>query len=376
MGLFSFFKQDKKAPQKQEQTVAQPEPVEISVAEESANIEVADEVAAEVAPEIVSEPEPAPVASAAETAKEEKDLEAGLEKTRTGIFSKLARAVAGRSRVDESVLDDLEEVLITSDVGVETTVKIIRRLEERVARDKYMNAAELNSILREEVTELLERNDIDAKYDTAAREGVPMVVMVVGVNGVGKTTTIGKLAAQLRKLGKKVYIGAADTFRAAAIDQLEVWAERAGATIVRQQMGSDPASVAFDTLKSAVANGADVVLIDTAGRLHNKVGLMNELTKIRNVMAKVIPDAPHEVMLVLDGSTGQNAFEQAKQFTQATQVTSLAITKLDGTAKGGVVIGISDQFQIPVRYIGVGEGIDQLQIFDRKRFVDTLFSDK
>ncbi|MDR2885178.1 MAG: signal recognition particle-docking protein FtsY [Rikenellaceae bacterium] len=297
-----------------------------------------------------------------------------MEKTRTGLFSKLARAVAGRSRVDESVLDDIEEALITSDVGVETTVKIIRRLEERVAKDKYMNSAELNSILRDEVASLLQENEIDAKYDVAAAEGVPFVVMVVGVNGVGKTTTIGKLAAQLRKIGKKVYIGAADTFRAAAIDQLEVWADRAGATIVRQQMGSDPASVAFDTLKSAVANHADVVLIDTAGRLHNKVGLMNELTKIRNVMAKVIPDAPHEVMLVLDGSTGQNAFEQAKQFTQATQVTSLAVTKLDGTAKGGVVIGISDQFGVPVRYIGVGEGIDQLQIFDRKSFVNALFS--
>ena len=311
-----------------------------------------------------------------QAAEERRELNAGLEKTKQGLFSKLARAVAGRSKVDESMLDDLEEVLITSDVGVETTVKIIRRIEERVARDKYMNASELQSILRDEIASLLEENHgDDASFGVDAREGEPYVIMVVGVNGAGKTTTIGKLAAQLRKAGKKVYIGAADTFRAAAIDQLAVWAERAGATMIRQEMGSDPASVAFDTLKSAKANGADVVLIDTAGRLHNKIGLMNELTKIRNVMSKVIPDAPHEVMLVLDGSTGQNAFEQARQFTQATAVTSLAITKLDGTAKGGVVIGISDQFKIPVRYIGIGEGIDQLKIFDRREFVDALFGD-
>ncbi len=317
-------------------------------------------------------------AAAPETAaSERRELDAGLEKTKQGLFGKLARAVAGRSKVDDALLDDLEEVLITSDVGVETTVKIIRRIEERVARDKYMNAAELQSILRDEIALLLEENHgDDASFGLDAREGEPYVVMVVGVNGAGKTTTIGKLAAQLRKAGKKVYIGAADTFRAAAIDQLGVWAERAGAVMIRQDMGSDPASVAFDTLKSAKANGADVVLIDTAGRLHNKVGLMNELTKIRNVMSKVIPDAPHEVMLVLDGSTGQNAFEQARQFTQATQVTSLAITKLDGTAKGGVVIGISDQFRIPVRYIGIGEGIDQLKIFDRREFVDALFGDR
>ena len=302
------------------------------------------------------------------------DLTAGLEKTKEGLFGKLARAVAGKSKVDDEVLDQLEEVLITSDVGVETTVKIIRRIEERVARDKYMNSSELQSILREEITALLQERDGEAEdFGLEVREGTPFVVMVVGVNGAGKTTTIGKLAAQLNKAGKKVWIGAADTFRAAAIDQLQVWADRAGATMIRQEMGSDPASVAFDTLKSAVANHADVVLIDTAGRLHNKIGLMNELTKIRNVMAKVIPDAPHEVLLVLDGSTGQNAFEQARQFTQATQVTSLAITKLDGTAKGGVVIGISDQFRIPVRYIGVGEGIDQLQLFDRRSFVDALF---
>ena len=311
-----------------------------------------------------------------EAREERRQLDAGLEKTKTGLFSKLARAVAGRSTVDADVLDDLEEVLITSDVGVETTVKIIRRIEERVARDKYMNASELQRILREEVAALLEEaHATEGNFGLDARPGEPYVVMVVGVNGAGKTTTIGKLAAQLTKAGRKVWIGAADTFRAAAIDQLKVWADRAGATMIRQEMGSDPASVAFDTLTSAKANGADVVLIDTAGRLHNKINLMNELTKIRNVMSKVIPGAPHEVMLVLDGSTGQNAFEQARQFTQATQVTSLAITKLDGTAKGGVVIGISDQFRIPVRYIGIGEGVDQLRIFDRREFVDALFGD-
>ena len=301
------------------------------------------------------------------------DLNKGLAKTKEGVFSKLARAVAGKSKVDDEVLDNLEEILITSDVGVDTTVRIIERIEKRVATDKYMNTAELNAILRDEITAMLEENrNNEGALSFERQNGNPFVIMVVGVNGVGKTTTIGKLAAKLTKAGKKVYIGAADTFRAAAIDQLAVWAERAGATMIRQEMGSDPASVAFDTLRSAVANNADVVLIDTAGRLHNKIGLMNELTKIRNVMAKVIPDAPHDVMLVLDGST--NAFEQAKQFTQATKVTSLTITKLDGTAKGGVVIGISDQFKIPVRYIGVGEGIDQLQVFDRKEFVDSLFS--
>ena len=309
--------------------------------------------------------------------QQKQELSEGLQKTKEGFFSKLARAVAGRSTVDADVLDDLEEVLITSDVGVETTVKIINHIEERIARDKYMNTSELNAILRDEIAQLMEESHSSQQdFGLEVKEGTPYVMMVVGVNGAGKTTTIGKLAAQLTKAGRKVYIGAADTFRAAAIDQLAVWAERAGATMIRQEMGSDPASVAFDTLKSAVANGADVVLIDTAGRLHNKVGLMNELTKIRNVMAKVIPDAPHEVMLVLDGSTGQNAFEQARQFTQATQVTSLTITKLDGTAKGGVVIGISDQFHIPVRYIGIGEGIDQLRIFDRRQFVDALFGEK
>ncbi len=313
----------------------------------------------------------------AEEAREREELKAGLERTKTGFFSKLARAVAGRSTIDMDVLDDLEEVLITSDVGVETTVKIIRRIEERVARDKYMNTSELQGILRSEIAALMEEaHATEGNFGLDAKPGEPYVVMVVGVNGAGKTTTIGKLAAQLTKAGKKVWIGAADTFRAAAIDQLKVWADRAGATMIRQEMGSDPASVAYDTLTSAKANGADVVLIDTAGRLHNKVGLMNELTKIRNVMGKVIPDAPHEVMLVLDGSTGQNAFEQAKQFTQATQVTSLVITKLDGTAKGGVVIGISDRFNIPVRYIGIGEGIDQLQIFDRHDFVNALFGNE
>lgn len=318
-----------------------------------------------------------PAEQAAEQKREREELAEGLQKTKSGLFSKLARAVAGRSTVDVEVLDNLEEVLITSDVGVETTVKIIRSIEERIARDKYMNTSELNAILRDEIASLLEQSHTSTEdFGIEVKEGMPYVMMVVGVNGAGKTTTIGKLAAQLVKAGRKVYIGAADTFRAAAIDQLAVWAERAGATMIRQEMGSDPASVAYDTLKSAVANKADVVLIDTAGRLHNKVGLMNELTKIRNVMAKVIPDAPHEVMLVLDGSTGQNAFEQAREFTRATKVTSLTITKLDGTAKGGVVIGISDQFHIPVRYIGIGEGIDQLRMFDRREFVDALFGDK
>lgn len=307
---------------------------------------------------------------------ERKELEAGLEKTKEGFFGKLKRAIAGRTTVDADVLDDLEEVLITSDVGVDTTVKIIERIEARVARDKYLNTEELQYILRDEIAQLMEESHRSTEdFGIEVKEGTPFVLMVVGVNGAGKTTTIGKLAAQLTKAGRKVYIGAADTFRAAAIDQLAVWAERAGATMVRQEMGSDPASVAYDTLRSAVANNADVVLIDTAGRLHNKVGLMKELTKIRNVMSKVIPDAPHDVMLVLDGSTGQNAFEQAKQFTEATQVTSLTITKLDGTAKGGVVIGISDKFHIPVRYIGIGEGIDQLKMFDRKEFVRAMFGD-
>ncbi|MGN0186336.1 MAG: signal recognition particle-docking protein FtsY [Paludibacteraceae bacterium] len=306
--------------------------------------------------------------------KEKKQvLDQGLQKTKEGVFAKLARAVAGKSKVDDDVLDGLEEALITSDVGVETTLNIIERIEKRVARDKYVNTSELNAILREEVVALLTENEHGEQSDFAAPlPAKPYVIMVVGVNGVGKTTTIGKLAYQYKKAGKKVYLGAADTFRAAAVEQLCIWGERVGVPVVKQKMGADPASVAYDTLMSAKANDADVVLIDTAGRLHNKVNLMNELTKIRNVMSKVIPDTPHEVLLVLDGSTGQNAFEQAKQFTKATQVTSLAITKLDGTAKGGVVIGISDQFKIPVKYIGLGEGMEHLQVFDKSEFVDSL----
>lgn len=302
-------------------------------------------------------------------------LDKGLEKTKESVLSKISRAIAGKSRVDDDVLDNLEEALITSDVGVETTIKIIERIQDRVARDKYMGTDELNLILKEEIANLLEENN--SVYEDKVTYGDdirPYVIMVVGVNGVGKTTTIGKLAAQLTKNGKKVFLGAADTFRAAAIEQLSVWAERSNSTIIKQQMGSDPASVAFDTLSSAKKNNADVVIIDTAGRLHNKINLMNELSKIRNVMQKVIPDAPHEVLLVLDGSTGQNAFEQAKQFTIATEVTALALTKLDGTAKGGVVLGISDQFKIPVKFIGVGEGVEDLQLFDRKAFVNSLFT--
>lgn len=308
--------------------------------------------------------------------KEKKEtLDKGLEKTKTSVFSKLTKAVAGKSKVDEEVLDNLEEVLVTSDVGVETTLKIIQRIEERVAKDKYVGTAELNGILKEEIASLLAEHNKSDNVDFAIPEGKnPYVIMVVGVNGVGKTTTIGKLAYQFKKAGLSVVLGAADTFRAAAVDQLTIWSERAGVPIVSQGMNADPASVAFDTLQSAVSQNADVVLIDTAGRLHNKINLMNELTKIRRVMEKVIPDAPHDVMLVLDGSTGQNAIEQAKQFTKATQVSSLALTKIDGTAKGGVVIGISDQFKIPVRYIGVGEGMDDLQVFNRIEFVDSLFS--
>ena len=300
-------------------------------------------------------------------------LDKGLEKSSTNFLSKLSKAVAGKSKVDDEVLDDLEEVLVSSDVGVNTTIKIIQRIEERVSRDKYLGTDELNKILREEIAGLMsETNSGDATEFTVPAKK-PYVIMVVGVNGVGKTTTIGKLAYQFKKQGKKVVLGAADTFRAAAIDQLQIWADRVDVPIVRQQMGSDPASVTFDTLQSAVKNDADVVIIDTAGRLHNKVNLMNELTKIKRVMQKVVADAPDEVLLVLDGSTGQNAFEQAKQFTAATEVTSLAVTKLDGTAKGGVVIGISDQFQIPVKYIGVGEGIEDLQVFNKFEFVDSFF---
>ena len=302
-------------------------------------------------------------------------LDKGLAKTKESVFGKIARAIAGKSEIDDEVLDNLEEVLVTSDVGVETTLKIIDRVQKRAARDKFMNTNELNKLLKDEIAQLLMENNTEdgGSFDIPTTPGNPYVIMVVGVNGVGKTTTIGKLAYQYKKAGKKVYLGAADTFRAAAVEQLVEWGHRADVPVVKQGMGSDPASVAYDTLSSAVANGADVVIIDTAGRLHNKVGLMNELTKIKNVMQKVVPGAPNDVMLVLDGSTGQNAFEQAKQFTKATEVTSLAITKLDGTAKGGVVIGISDQFKIPVKYIGLGEGIDHLQIFNREEFVDSLF---
>lgn len=312
--------------------------------------------------------------------KEEKEiLDRGLSRTRENVFSRLTRAVAGKSKVDDEVLDNLEEVLVSSDVGVETTLRIIDRVSKRVARDKYVGTSELNAILREEIAGLLEENksthDISSGFD-APLPSKPYVILVVGVNGVGKTTTIAKLAYNFRQAGRSVLLGAADTFRAAAIDQLKIWAERAGVPVVSQQMGADPASVAFDTVKSALSAGTDIVIIDTAGRLHNKIGLMNELSKIRRVMEKVIPEAPHEVLLVLDGSTGQNAFEQAKQFTAATEVNALAITKLDGTAKGGVVIGISDQFRIPVKYIGVGEKMDDLRIFNRYAFVDSLFSDR
>uniref|UniRef100_UPI004025F35D signal recognition particle-docking protein FtsY n=1 Tax=Candidatus Limisoma sp. TaxID=3076476 RepID=UPI004025F35D len=308
--------------------------------------------------------------------KEKKEtLDKGLEKTKQGLFDKLKRAVAGRSKIDDDFLDNLEEVFITSDVGVETTLKIIDRLQKRAARDKYVSTSELNTLLRDEITEMLaENNNADTPDFSVPSDKKPYVIMVVGVNGVGKTTTIGKLAYQFKKAGNKVVLGAADTFRAAAIEQLQIWGERVDVPVVKQQMGSDPASVAFDTVSSAKASGADVVIIDTAGRLHNKVGLMKELSKIKNVMQKVVPNAPHEVLLVLDGSTGQNAFEQAKQFVAATEVNELAITKLDGTAKGGVVIGISDQFKIPVKYIGLGEGLEDLQIFRKKEFVDSLFS--
>lgn len=310
--------------------------------------------------------------------KEKKEtLDKGLEKTKEGVFSKLARLVAGRTTVDDDLLDDLEEVLITSDVGIETTLRIIERIQQRVARDKYLSANELQTILREEIVALLtENNNSDDSGFVLGDSRRPYVIMVVGVNGVGKTTTIGKLAYQYKKNGYKVYLGAADTFRAAAVEQLDIWGERVGVPVIKQKMGADPASVAFDTLSSAKAGGADVVIIDTAGRLHNKVGLMNELTKIRKVMDKVVPGAPDEILLVLDGSTGQNAFEQARQFMAATEINALAVTKLDGTAKGGVVIGISDQFKIPVKYIGLGEGIEDLQPFNRKAFVESLFGDK
>ena len=308
------------------------------------------------------------------SSKNKETLDKGLEKTKESVFGKLARIVAGKSTVDDDVLDDLEEILITSDVGVDTTVKIIRRIEERVAKDKYVSTSELDRILREEIAKLLEENHaVDNGDWNLPADHKPYVILVVGVNGVGKTTTIGKLAYQFKKAGKKVYLGAADTFRAAAVEQISIWGERVGVPVVKQQMGSDPASVAFDSLQSAKANDADVVIIDTAGRLHNKVGLMNELKKIKDVMKKVLPEAPDEVLLVLDGSTGQNAFEQAKQFSAVTNITSLAITKLDGTAKGGVVIGISDQLTVPIKYIGLGEGMEDLQLFNKVEFVDSLF---
>lgn len=309
--------------------------------------------------------------------KEKKEvLDEGLTKTKENFFSKLSKAVAGKSKVDSEILDNLEEILVTSDVGVNTTLKIIEKIEDRVARDKYLGTDELNKILREEITALLEENNTENYTDfTIPQQDEPYVIMVVGVNGVGKTTTIGKLAHQLKKTGKKVMLGASDTFRAAAVDQLKIWAQRVDVPIVEQGMNADPASVAFDTLQSAKAKRMDVVIIDTAGRLHNKINLMNELSKIKNVMKKVIPNAPHEILLVLDGSTGQNAYEQAKQFSLATEINALAITKLDGTAKGGVVIGISDQFKIPVKYIGVGEGIEHLQVFNKVEFVDSLFKE-
>ena len=393
MGFFDLFKRKKSEEPKVEvatpvesavervEEVHHEEPAPETVAEEYVVTTTEDIVVESVESEVASEPiaEPTPESEEYEeedvdVEEERKELAEGLEKTKEGFFGRLKRAIAGRSTVDADVLDDLEEVLITSDVGVETTVKIINAIEARVAKDKYMNTSELHGILRDEIANLMEESHRSTKdFGIEVKPGYPYVMMVVGVNGAGKTTTIGKLAAKLTRAGRKVYIGAADTFRAAAIDQLAVWAERAGATMVRQDMGSDPASVAYDTLSSAKANGADVVIIDTAGRLHNKINLMNELSKIKQVMQKIIPSAPHDVLLVLDGSTGQNAFEQARQFTKATEVTSLAITKLDGTAKGGVVLGISDQFKIPVKYIGVGEGIDHLQVFDKKEFVDSLF---
>lgn len=309
------------------------------------------------------------------SSQKKETLDKGLEKTKTTFFSKLSKAVVGKSKVDDDVLDNLEEVLVSSDVGVDTTLRIIDRIEARVSKEKYMGTEELNTILREEIASLLSETHVGEETEyTIPKDKKPYVMMVVGVNGVGKTTTIGKLAYQFKKQGLKVVLGAADTFRAAAIDQLQVWADRVDVPIIKQKMGSDPASVAFDTLSSAVTQDADVVIIDTAGRLHNKVNLMNELTKVKRVMQKVVDDTPHEVLLVLDGSTGQNAFEQAKQFTKATEVTSLAVTKLDGTAKGGVVIGISDQFQIPVKYIGVGEGIEDLQVFNKYEFVDSFFN--
>ena len=398
MGFFDLFKRKKTEPKVEEPKIEQPavevaevapcepEPVQECVPEERVADNASQEVVAEVPAEqvVVEEPkivEEKPQEVAVEEddddepniEEERKELEAGLEKTKEGFFGRLKRAIAGRTTVDADVLDDLEEMLITSDVGVDTTLRIIERVQERAKRDKYLGTSELRQLLVEEIVELLQENNSGDEMDFADELPTkPYVIMVVGVNGVGKTTTIGKLAYQYKQAGKKVYLGAADTFRAAAVEQLCIWGERIGVPVIKQQQGSDPASVAFDTLQSAKANDADIVLIDTAGRLHNKINLMNELTKIKNVMQKVVPKAPHDVMLVLDGSTGQNAFEQAKQFTAATQVTSLAITKLDGTAKGGVVIGISDQFKIPVRFIGLGEQMTDLQCFNRKEFVQSL----
>jgi fused signal recognition particle receptor len=413
MGLFDLFrKKPKPAPEPEvvEHVSAEPitepvreqEPTVIEAAEvvQEAPIEeilpiepLAEEVSTEPEPEIEveipqSEPEkspepvsvPTPVSTSIpkvepspEELESKEDLEKSLEKTKSGLFSKLTKAVVGKSTVDAEVLDELEEILVTSDVGVNTTLKIIERIEKRVARDKYLNASELNSILREEIQALLAENNSNDFENFEYGKQSPYVIMVVGVNGVGKTTTIGKLAHKLKAAGNKVVLGAADTFRAAAVDQLKLWGERVGVRVVAQDMGSDPASVAFDTVQSAAANGDDVAIIDTAGRLHNKVALMNELAKIKKVMDKIVPGAPHEILLVLDASTGQNAIEQCKQFTEATDVNALALTKLDGTAKGGVVIGISDQFKIPVKYIGVGESIDDLQLFNKKAFVDSLF---
>ncbi len=413
MGLFDLFrKKPKPAPEPEvvEHVSAEPitepvreqEPTVIEAAEvvQEAPIEeilpiepLAEEVSTEPEPEIEveipqSEPEkspepvsvPTPVSTSIpkvepspEELESKEDLEKSLEKTKSGLFSKLTKAVVGKSTVDAEVLDELEEILVTSDVGVNTTLKIIERIEKRVARDKYLNASELNSILREEIQALLAENNSNDFENFEYGKQSPYVIMVVGVNGVGKTTTIGKLAHKLKAAGNKVVLGAADTFRAAAVDQLKLWGERVGVRVVAQDMGSDPASVAFDTVQSAAANSDDVAIIDTAGRLHNKVALMNELAKIKKVMDKIVPGAPHEILLVLDASTGQNAIEQCKQFTEATDVNALALTKLDGTAKGGVVIGISDQFKIPVKYIGVGESIDDLQLFNKKAFVDSLF---
>lgn len=374
MGLFSLFKKKKTSQNTDAQVQNESAEVMPSSSEEviaSEHVDVEFEPATDVESKAEVHEEEQKLAE--ETAKAKAVYDKGLLRSKVSVLSKVARAIAGKSKVDDEVLDNLEEALITSDVGIETTLKIIKRIEERVSRDKYLNTNELNRILKEEIAALLTENESDEDGFCIDLDKRPYVIMVVGVNGVGKTTTIGKLAYKFKEAGLKVYLGAADTFRAAAVEQLVEWGRRADVPVIKQTMGADPASVAFDTVTSAVANDADVVIIDTAGRLHNKIGLMNELTKIKNVMKKVVDHAPDEVLLVLDGSTGQNAFEQAKQFTKATEVTSLAITKLDGTAKGGVVIGVSDQFQIPVKYVGLGEGINDLQLFDKEEFVDSLF---